>query len=243
VSTTKRARKKAPIWTQPAPGSRKPRFTREQIAEIALKIADAEGFEAVSMRRVADELGAGTMTLYYYVRTKEDLIALMDDAIMAEVIVPASKFPAGWRERVTVVAHWSMAAFQRHPWSLTSQRSNQFSLHSLRHFEQSLAAVADAPFDDETKLELLLTVDDYVFGYALRSDKDFSSEHDPVTFEYAHAQVQTGEFPHMAKLIDTSAPSRRAWESLGKRMNDVRRFERGLEALLDGFEARRAKRR
>src|SRR5271165_563117 len=55
-------------------------LTREKIAAAALSIADKEGFEAVSMRRVARELKAGTMSLYYYVRTKDDLIAVMDDA-------------------------------------------------------------------------------------------------------------------------------------------------------------------
>lgn len=242
MSTTKRrARAKAPIWTQPAPGSRRPRFTREQIAEVALRIADTEGFEAVSMRRVADDLGAGTMTLYYYVRTKDDLVALMDDYIMGEVLIPPDKFPTGWRPRMMAVARSSLAAFVRHPWSLTSMRSSQFSLNSLRHFEQSLSAVAEAPFDAQTRLELLLTVDDYVFGYALRTHEH--GEHDAVTFEYAHAQVESGDFPHIASLVDVDQPARVAWESLGRRMNDGRRFERGLEALLDGFESRYATRR
>src|SRR6476620_10056298 len=59
-----------PIWARPEPGERRPAYTRERIAETAIAIADAEGFDAVSMRRIASELGAGTMTLYYYVRTK-----------------------------------------------------------------------------------------------------------------------------------------------------------------------------
>src|SRR5262249_21982259 len=87
----------APIWARPEPGSRRPRFTREQIAAAALAIADAEGMEAVSMRRVAADLGAGTMTLYHYVRTKDELIALMDDAIVGEVLLPDDELPRGWR--------------------------------------------------------------------------------------------------------------------------------------------------
>ena len=86
------------IWDRPEPGSRRPRHTREQIAAAALAIADREGFEAVSMRRVAAEVGAGTMTLYHYVRTKDDLIDLMDDAIMGEVLIPDGELPATWRE-------------------------------------------------------------------------------------------------------------------------------------------------
>src|SRR5262249_54891746 len=63
------------IWLRPEPSGRRPRFTREQIARAALRIADDESFEAVTMKRIASELGAGTMTLYYYVRTKADIVA------------------------------------------------------------------------------------------------------------------------------------------------------------------------
>src|SRR5215813_14334865 len=92
------------IWTRPEPGTRRPKFTREQIASTALAIADAEGFAAVSMRRIAGELGSGTMTLYYYVRTKDELIALMDDAIMGELIIPEDELPEGWREGLAELA-------------------------------------------------------------------------------------------------------------------------------------------
>ena len=68
---------------------RKSRLTREKIAAAALAIADKEGFEAVSMRRVAQELEVGTMSLYYYVKTKDDLIAAMDDALMGEALLPS----------------------------------------------------------------------------------------------------------------------------------------------------------
>src|SRR5262245_27967501 len=65
------------VWTRPEPGSRKPRFNRDEIAAAAVRIADAEGLEALSMRRLAVELDAGTMTLYHYVRTKDELLALV----------------------------------------------------------------------------------------------------------------------------------------------------------------------
>src|ERR1700749_1700255 len=86
-----------PIWVRPAPGQRKPTLSRERIAATALQIADAEGFEAVSMRRIASELGAGTMTLYHYVKTKDELIALVGDTIMGELVIGADELPDGWR--------------------------------------------------------------------------------------------------------------------------------------------------
>jgi AcrR family transcriptional regulator len=82
--------------------SRPSPLSREKIAAAALAIADAEGFSSVSMRRIAQEMGVGTMSLYYYVKTKADLIAVMDDALMGEVL--ALSLPANWREALTVIA-------------------------------------------------------------------------------------------------------------------------------------------
>ena len=86
------------VWIRAEPGSRRPRFSREEIAAAAVRIADAEGFEAVSMRRIAAELDAGTMTLYHYVRTKDELLALVTDAVMGEVRARPTTCPTDWRE-------------------------------------------------------------------------------------------------------------------------------------------------
>ena len=75
----------ARVWTRTEPTGRQPRFTRDQIAAAAIRIADAEGADALSMRRIASELDAGTMTLYHYIRTKDELLALVGDAIMGEM--------------------------------------------------------------------------------------------------------------------------------------------------------------
>src|SRR6188474_3921292 len=150
---------RTPIWARPAPGARHPRLTRDQIAATALAIADAEGFEAVSMRRIATDLDAGTMTLYYYVKTKDDLVALMDDAIMAEVLVPADRLPAGWRAGLTAIAHRSRDVFRRHPWALHALQGARIGPNGLAHMEQSMSALVDAPLDDRGKLHLLSVVD------------------------------------------------------------------------------------
>jgi AcrR family transcriptional regulator len=105
---------KAPIWAVAAPGSRKPRLSREQIAKAALFLADSEGIEALSMRRVAEELGAGTMTLYYYIRTKDDLLALVEDALMGETVEACEPMPKGWRAALTRLATAMRATYVRH---------------------------------------------------------------------------------------------------------------------------------
>ena len=161
----------APIWARPEPATRRPRFSREQIASAALAIADAEGLRAVSMRRVAADLGAGTMSLYRYISTKDDLIALMDDALMGAVLVPADELPADWRAALATLARRTRSVYLRHPWAVRAQDEAggaPTGPNRLRHAEQSLATLDTAPFDARGKLDLLAIVDDYVFGHVLR---------------------------------------------------------------------------
>ena len=70
------------LWTRTEPGARKPRLGRAELASVAIRVADTEGIDAVSMRRIATELDVGTMTLYHYVRTKDELLALMVDELL-----------------------------------------------------------------------------------------------------------------------------------------------------------------
>ncbi len=145
-----------PIWTRPEPGARKPRFSREQIAAAALAIADTEGFEAVSIRRVAAELGAGTMSLYRYISAKSNLVALMDDAIMGESLIPGGQLPADWREALSPIARGDErhCCATRGPCRRCRTRAapgRPVRPHGLRRFDESLAAVA-RPLDTAASL-------------------------------------------------------------------------------------------
>src|SRR5262245_56707253 len=186
------------IWTRPEPGTRRPKFTRDQIASTALAIADAEGFAAVSMRRIASELGAGTMTLYYYVRTKDELIALMDDAIMGEVLIPADEFPTDWYDALTAVAVRTWEVLMHHPWALHSLQDAPPGPNAMRHFEQSLAAIADTGLDASGRFTLLAMVDDFVHGNVLRSAEmrtpgaGMDAEAVEAALRFGRAQLATG---------------------------------------------------
>jgi AcrR family transcriptional regulator len=234
-----------PIWTRPEPGTRRPRFSREQIAAAALAIADAEGFDAVSIRRIATALGAGTMSLYRYISAKSDLIALMDDAIMGESLIPDGELPADWREALAMIARYTRAALLRHPWAVqalqgggAAGQDGAFGPNGIRHFEQSLAAVADAPLDTAAKLDLITLIDDYVFGHVLRAGEQQArsaggdQEHAAEIAGYIQRQIATGQFPHLERL--THDPAAQTLADPG-RLDE--RFERGLSALLDGAAA------
>jgi AcrR family transcriptional regulator len=237
-----------PIWARPEPGERKPRYTREQIAGVALRVADQEGFDAVTMKRIAAELGAATMTLYYYVRTKADIVALMQDAILADLLIPDSDLPAAWRDAITAIARRTRQALMAHPWSLTSLNDAQFGPNAMRHLEQSLAAVAGTGLPAPARFELLAAVDDYVFGNALHAIESLArasaAEADPDMVAAAVAfgveQLQTGHFPQLSAIYEEST-STQATEPPGPPMTEAAltaQFERGLQALLDGIATR-----
>jgi AcrR family transcriptional regulator len=232
------------IWTRPEPGTRRPKFTRDQIASTALAIADAEGFAAVSMRRIAGDLGAGTMTLYYYVRTKDELVALMDDAIMSEVLIPADEFPTHWYHALTAVAERTWDVLMRHPWSLLSLQNAPVGPNAMRHFEQSLAALADTDLDTPAKFALLAVVDDHVHGNVLRTAEFRPANATPMdddtidaAVRFAEAQYTTGEFPHTQALFGGKDP-RDVFPQLIGEMSERDRFRHGLAMLLDGAARR-----
>lgn len=226
------------LWTRPVPGSRKPRFTRDEISRAALRIADAEGFDALSMRRLAAELDAGTMTLYHYVRTKDELLSLVNDTVMGEVLVPPGELPRNWRTALTMIALRSRDAIRRHPWSLDIRDDPNPGPNGARHFDQSLQAVQDLDIPLGDKFELITAVDEYVFGFCFTERANFGAADmiPPHTIAYVEDLVQSGDYPAIAAIAETHTVVG-AFEVLRRQATDPDRFSRNLARLLDGFEA------
>jgi AcrR family transcriptional regulator len=167
------------------------------------------------MRRVAQELRVGTMSLYYYVKTKDDLIAVMDDALMGEALLP--KLPKGWQRAILEIAKRTHAIFIRHPWALAAMLTAPPGLNAMRHMEQCLEALARTSMTGKQKIALLATVDDFVFGNALRETAGDAA----IDTKFATDQLATGAFPRLAEVFG------------GGRLDSSKdRFERGLLALL-----------
>lgn len=233
---------KAPIWAVAAPGARKPRFSREQMAEAALAIADADGFEALSMRRVAEELGAGTMTLYYYVRTKEDLLTLVQDALVGEIVEASEPVPKAWRAALGKLARAARDTYVRHDWSLRAISGVRVGPNALRHIEQSLQALAHVELALPQKLEVLSIVDDYVTGHCLRKSEgrrepELDRKTAKALSDAMERHLDEGEFPHLRALIGDDAPFDALMKHSGFTTED-RHFDVGLDALLDGLSKR-----
>ncbi len=235
------------IWMREEPGARRAGLSREQIGRAAVEIADAEGFDAVSMRRVARELDAGTMSLYHYVRNKGELLSLMWNEVMGGLILPESELTGGWRKALSNIARTSRKTFTAHPWIFEAMGEPTGSgPNALRHFEQSMTAVSGLSASPREQLELVSLVDDFVFGFSLREVLQgiYEAEGDPDMtesgFAFMESELGTGKYPNASKLFrgpDLRTAVERLMSSFsGEQAND-RRFERGLKALLDGFEA------
>jgi len=230
------ARDALDLWTRQPPGARRARFTRDEIARAALRIADDEGFDALSMRRLALALDAGTMTLYHYVRTKDELLALVSDAVMGELILDDAELQGGWRRAMSNLARRSRDTFARHPWIFDVRDDPAIGPNSVRHFDQSIQALAELEIPLRDKLDILSAVDEMVFGYALqmRNNYEGSIEDDAQMAEYVVALASTGEYAHLDKLLAEHGSG--VWKLVAETFRDPDRFERTLRRLLDGIE-------
>ncbi|GAA4381800.1 TetR/AcrR family transcriptional regulator C-terminal domain-containing protein [Actinomadura verrucosospora] len=215
------------MWTRPR-GGRRPKLTREAIVEAAIRLADAEGLEAVSIRRIASELGVRAMSLYTHIDAKEDLLDLMYDVVAEEVLVQG-ELPDGWREALIEIARREREAGLRHPWMLQlAGRSPRIGPNGLRHIEQTLAAAARLTDDPEGMLAIVKTIDHYMLGFITmeRQAADTAPQRvqtTPLEQSYVRLLVERGELPHLKPFLET-----------GFYRSDS--FELGLKWVLDGIE-------
>jgi AcrR family transcriptional regulator len=230
------AERKPPIWARPEPRSRGQRgvLSRAEIVQTALKIADEEGLAEVSIRRLARELRAGAMSLYHYFDSRDEILDLMSETVAQEMLVP--DLPADWRPALRAVAQHSRATFLHHPWLLTTlQERPRVTPNLLRHIEQSAQAVASlAGVERELLSGIVTAVDDYTIGYTLRELMGGGADRGR---RIASSFAEAAEEPHIRFLLESGEfPMLEHFLSDGLGPPEPS-FERGLEWLLDGFEA------
>lgn len=210
-------------WNEPEPRAQGA-LTRSAVVRAAITIADTEGLDAVSIRRVAAQLGARPMSLYTHIASKDDLLDLMANEVIAQVLVP-EPLPEHWREALADIARHSYAAYIAHPWVLEAfSRRPHIGPNVLRHAEQSATAVAGLELDAREARTVLGIVDDYTIGHAIRAAS--LGDHVPQL-----PDVDAAEFPQLARLPPAAA---------NQPLEDT--FEIGLDVLLDGVERRFASR-
>jgi len=225
-----------PIWELPERGERgpKPRHSRAAITAAAVALADAEGIDAVTMRRMAAELGMGTMSLYNYVPTKDHLVQLMIDQAGGEYRYPRRP-PADNRAAIVDLACQGRDITQRHPWlPRVMHRPPAMGPNAVRYIEYFLGLLADSGLDTGAKMEVLALVNGFAISYggmqaALAEERARTG----ITLqEQAEAQVAplvaaiaTGRYPNLAAALGAPAPPPRDAADI---------FESCVMRLIDG---------
>jgi len=214
----------------------KPGLTVDRIVEAAIEVADAEGLKALSMRRVADELGVGTMSLYRYVPAKAELLDLMLDAVDAELGKPEGSVE-GWRAKLEFFARESWAGYHRHPWVLhivAMDARPPLGPNILASFEAMLQAVAGIGLTGSEMVAVIKLVQGYVQGAARSEVEAIQVVRDTGVTE-GQWWSERSEFWEEIFDVERFSTMTAVWESGGfeEPEND---FEFGLLRVLDGIE-------
>src|ERR1022692_353434 len=226
---------RVPIWDLPERGERgpKPRHDRAAIAAAAVRLADAEGLDALTMRRVAETLGMGTMSLYNYVPAKEHLAQLMIDQISGEYAYPPAP-PADNRLAIADLARQARDITRIHPWlPRLLHRPPPPGPNGLRYLDYFLGLLAGSRLDTSAKMEVIALISGFAVMYggmqavlAEERAATGASEAQQAAAEvsaFARA-VGSGRYPNLAAALALPGPVRDedgVFESCLTRLIDV----------------------
>jgi TetR/AcrR family tetracycline transcriptional repressor len=210
----------------PPPPEEGPRLSRERILDAALDVVGREGVEALSMRRLAEELNVWPMSVYRYFRDKDELLEAIAGSAANQIAVPSTE--GSWRAQLRELLHAARDAFAVDAPGLAGHLPRAFLAPEMLHLSESaLAILRAAGFPDDEAANAWRALWSYAFGFtvfrlggtpgeALRAGRT------------AVASVPEDEYPSLAAAGDEFAAAFAAED----------RFDYGLERLLDGIEAR-----
>ena len=214
-------------------------LSRDKIAAVAIRVADAHGLDGLSVRKLATELGVGPMRLYDYVGNRSELLDLMVDVVYAGIAEAAP--PAGWRATVLAVAHATRQAALDHEWfaDLLGGRPH-LGPHALDVGETTAAALSRAPgvqsIDDLQRA--LGALNAFVIGAVRREVTERRTTRTTGTDEaawqaglgpYLTRMLETGRYPTVARLVVD-----------GAHLDAGETFDHNLTTVLDGITGLRA---
>jgi AcrR family transcriptional regulator len=222
---------------QPTRGP-KPSLSIEQIVQTAVEIADTHGLDGLSMRRVAEQLGVTTMSLYRYVSGKNDLLELMLDSVAAPG-PNLAEMPTRWRDGLAWWARQNRAVFHRHPWLVSFPFSHPpFGPNNLRWMECALQAMAGSGLTPDDMIWVLMLLSGYVRSEAsqelalqegARVTGVEPEEWNRVYAEMLRRVVADGEHPALASIVGAGV-----FDTPSVSLDED--FEYGLRFLLDAIE-------
>ena len=226
------------LWVDEADtaATRRSPLDRTRIVRAALRVADAEGLAAVTMRRVATELGTGAMSLYRHVPGKEALVSLMIDEVLGEEAVPSQ--PSGdWRGDLRTLASSMWDFIQRHPWYPEAVMERPpITPRGVAAFEFALSILDDTGLPLNERAVIVVTVS----GTVLRAAQNAAAEERARSrFQISDEEVgssigallgavmERGEYPRFREVVTNA-----------DRLNPKEEMQVSVELILDGAAAR-----
>jgi AcrR family transcriptional regulator len=205
-------------------------LSRDRIVRAALALADESGVEAVTMRRLGDELGFEAMSLYGHVANKDDLLDAMLDVVLAEWQLPGG---GDWAESIRTSAQSVHDALRRHPWSARLlMTGSHLRPVRLQYMDRLLASLRDGGLDSAAAYHVYHLLDGFIFGYTLWEIAYTTVPMDDEAVTRLMQMIPWDDYPHLADHRDqhmAEGPHR-----------DVSAFRVGLDLILDGLEKQTA---
>jgi AcrR family transcriptional regulator len=205
------------------------RLNRDRVLRAAVALADADGIESLTMRKLGVELGVEAMSLYNHVANKATLLDGMIDIVFGEIDLPAGE--TDWRAAMRRRAISAREVLSRHRWAIGLMESRTTpGPTTLRHHDTVLATLRAAGFSIELAAHAYSMLDSYIYGFALQ-EISLPFDTGPETAELARAimaRFSAGEYPHLTEM---------AVEHVLQPDYDYgNEFEFGLELILDGLK-------
>lgn len=235
----------ASVWTRPKRGRRReqPALSQEQIVAEALKLLDADGLDALSMRKLGAKLGAVATAVYWHVANKEELVELVVDEVYAEIEVPEVTDPADWRAAAESSARSMRDMIVRHPWvapTLAEVGMNYLGPNLMRVSDQMLGVYQAAGFELTEADNASKTVLGYVIGVASVEAATISKLN---RSGKTWADWRAAVWPAAVKAAEPFPRIRALYAAYGDadlEAGSEDAFSYGLNRILDGLEARLA---
>lgn len=217
----KKSDRKAPLERQP--------LTRERALQAAIALADAEGLDHLTMRRLAEELGVEAMSLYHHVPNKDAILDGMVDLVFAEIELPTPS--VDWRAAIHRRAASLRTVLLRHPWAIRIMESRVApGPATLTQHDAVLGCLRAGDFSVALAAHAYAVLDAYVYGFVL-TELNLPFQNTEQTHEVAAAifdQLPPGAFPHLVELTKEHV--------LKPGYSYANEFEFGLELILDGLQ-------
>ena len=209
-------------------------LTRERVLRAALELADSGGLEALTMRRLGQELGVEAMSLYNHVGGKDDILDGLVDIVFGEIEVSCSD--GEWKPAMRRRALSALDALTRHRWAIGLMESRTHAgPANLRHHDSVLRCLREAGFTLAMAAHAYSALDSYIYGFALQqANLPFDTgEEAAAVAETILGQSPGDAYPYLAEIATEHVMQ--PGYSYGAE------FEFGLDLLLDGLEMAQAK--